>query len=111
MSVRDRRCEAANAHGHKRTTSDADILIRREDRWRFKQRHPALGWVDKFEGSKNFRDSASNVNVDALTVGEYPGDGLPKPAVLLPPEAVGEPDAEGLSFLSLQTLLELKLAK
>ncbi len=29
---------AANAHGHKRTTADVDILIRREDLKRFKER-------------------------------------------------------------------------
>lgn len=101
---------AANAHGHHRTTSDVNILIRREDLQRFKQRHLGLGWVDKFEGSKNFRDTVSNVNIDALIVGEYPGDGLPKPVAFPPPETVAEPDAEGLPFLSLQALLELKLA-
>jgi hypothetical protein len=101
---------AANAHGHRRTTSDVDILIRREDLRRFKERYLGLGWVDKFEGSKNFRDTVSNVNIDALIVGEYPGDGLPKPVAFPPPETVAEPDAEGLPFISLQALLELKLA-
>jgi hypothetical protein len=101
---------AANAHGHQRTTSDVDILIRREDLRRFKDRYLGLGWVDKFEGSKNFRDTVSNVNIDALIVGEYPGDGLPKPVAFPPPEIVAEPDAEGLPFLSLKALLELKLA-
>ena len=42
---------AANAHGHKRTKSDVDILISREDLLRFKERWIGLGWVDKFEGS------------------------------------------------------------
>lgn len=60
-----------------------DILIRREDLRRFKERYLGLGWVDKFEGSKNFRDTVSSVNIDALIVGEYPGDGLPKPVAKL----------------------------
>ncbi|MEK0423999.1 MAG: hypothetical protein RJB11_90 [Planctomycetota bacterium] len=37
---------AANAHGHKRTTADVDILIRREDLLRFKAQHIGLGWMD-----------------------------------------------------------------
>ncbi|HUP76970.1 MAG TPA: hypothetical protein VM260_00315 [Pirellula sp.] len=101
---------AANAHGHKRTTSDVDILISREDLLRFKKRWIGLGWVDKFEGSKNFRDSVTNVNVDALIVGEYPGDGLPKPVAFPHPDAVSECNDEGIPFISLKALIELKLA-
>ena len=52
---------AANAHGHKRTTADVDILIRLEDLRRFKEKHLGLGWVDKFAGSKNFRDTVNDV--------------------------------------------------
>jgi hypothetical protein len=101
---------AANAHGHRRTTADVNILIRREDLNRFKQQHLGLGWVDKFEGSKNFRDAVCNVNIDALIVGEYPGDGLPKPVAFPPPEDVAEPGEDGIPYISLKTLLELKLA-
>ncbi len=101
---------AANAHGHRRTTEDIDILIGREDLTRFKQQHLGLGWVEKFAGSKNFRDAVCNVNIDALIVGEYPGDGLPKPVSFPPPETVAELDEEGLPYISLKTLLELKLA-
>lgn len=101
---------AANAHGHRRTTEDIDILIRREDLARFKEQHLGLGWVEKFTGSKNFRDAVCNVNIDALIVGEYPGDGLPKPVAFPPPETVSEVDSEGLPYISLKTLLELKLA-
>jgi hypothetical protein len=100
----------ANAHGHKRTTSDVDILIRREDLRQFKDRYLGLGWVDKFEGSKNFRDTVTNVNIIALIVGEFPGDGLAKPVAFPEPESVAEFDAEGIPFLSLKALLELKLA-
>ena len=101
---------AANAHGHKRTTSDVDILIRLEDLQRFKAVHIGLGWVDKFEGSKNFRDAVTNVNIDALLVGAYPGDGRPKPVAFPVPEAVSELNEEGIPIISLKTLIELKLA-
>jgi len=101
---------AANAHGHKRTTSDVDILIRREDLQRFKAQYIGRGWVDKFEGSKNFRDAVTNINIDTLIVGDYPGDGLPKPVSFPPPESVSELSEEGIPIISLATLLELKMA-
>jgi hypothetical protein len=101
---------AANAHGHKRTTSDVDILIRREDLQRFKAQYIGRGWVDKFEGSKNFRDAVTNISIDTLIVGDYPGDGLPKPVSFPPPESVSELSEEGIPIISLVTLLELKMA-
>lgn len=101
---------AANAHGHKRTTSDVDILIRGEDLKRFKESWIGVGWLDKFEGSKNFRDAVTNVNVDALIVGEFPGDGLPKPVSFPEPESVSEHRDDGIPFITLKTLIELKLA-
>ncbi len=101
---------AANAHGHTRTTADVDILIRREDLARFKERYIGVGWVDKFEGSKNFRDAVCNVDIDALIVGSYPGDGLAKPVIFPPPEEVAEVHNDGIPVISLKTLLELKLA-
>ena len=101
---------AANAHGHKRTTVDVDILIRREDLQRFKDKHIGLGWVDKFEGSKNFRDAINDVDIAALVVGEFPGDGKPKPIRSPEPESVSEMRDDGIPYLTLATLLELKLA-
>mgnify|MGYP006928167156 CR=1 FL=1 len=101
---------AANAHGHRRTTADVDILIRADDLQRFKDAWIGHGWVDKFEGSKNFRDAVHDVNIDALIVGQYPGDGLPKPVAFPQPEAVIQLSEEGLPYLLLPTLIELKLA-
>lgn len=101
---------AANAHGHKRTTADVDILIRPEDLQRFKERWIGRGWVDKFEGSKNFRDAVSDVNIDALMVGQYPGDGLEKPVAFPDPESVTETGEDGIPYITLPALFELKLA-
>lgn len=101
---------AANAHGYHRTTADVDILISRDDLQRFKAAHIGRGWVDKFEGSKNFRDAVCNVNIDALIVGEYPGDGKPKPVSFPDPATVAEVGEGGIPYISLPTLLELKLA-
>lgn len=101
---------AANAHGHTRTTADVDILIRADDLERFKQRYIGLGWVDKFEGSKNFRDAVCGVDIDTLIVGVFPGDGLPKPISFPNPETVSEVKDDGIPFITLKTLIELKLA-
>jgi len=48
---------AANSHRHRRTTADVDVLVRREDLVRFKDRWIGHGWLDFFEGSKGFRDT------------------------------------------------------
>jgi predicted nucleotidyltransferase len=101
---------AANAHGHQRTTSDVDILIRKEDLERFKEAYRGRGWVDVFEGSKNFRDAVTNIKIDALIVGAYPGDGKPKPIAFPPPEEVSSVNDEGISILNLRSLIELKVA-
>lgn len=101
---------AANAHGHRRTTADVDVLLRREDLKKFKDRWLGLGWVDVFSGSKAFRDTENNVKVDVLIVGDYPGDGLEKPVAFPPPDEVAEIRGEGLPYVNLRALIELKLA-
>jgi hypothetical protein len=101
---------AANAHGHRRTTADVDVLLRREDLARFKDCWIGRGWLDLFEGSKGFKDTLNGVKVDVLIVGDYPGDGKVKPVSFPTPESVREIHSENLPFLNLKTLLELKLA-
>lgn len=98
---------AANAHGHTRTTADVDILIRREDLDRFKAEHLGRGWVEKFPGSRNFRDAVTGVNIDTRIVGDFPGDGRPKPVAFPAPELVAEVHSDGIPFISLPTLIEL----
>ena len=101
---------AANAHGHRRTTADVDVLMRREDLTRFKERWMGRGWLDLFEGSKGFKDTLNGVKVDVLIVGDYPGDGKPKPISFPTPESVRDVREEGLPYLNLKALLELKIA-
>lgn len=101
---------AANAHGHRRTTADVDVLIRREDLARFKERWIGRGWVDLFEGSRGFKDAQNGVKIDVLIVGDYPGDGKPKPVSFPNPESVLEIHGGVLPYLNLKSLIELKLA-
>ncbi len=46
-----------------------------------------------------------------LIVGDYPGDGLEKPVDFPPPEEAVENLGEGLPYLNLIVLIELKLAR
>lgn len=101
---------ACNAHGHKQTTDDVNVLIRREDLQRFKTQHIGHGWINKREGSKNFRDTVNDVDIGVLIAGEFPGDGLPKPVAFPMPEAVAVHLGDGIPYISLPTLLELKTA-
>jgi hypothetical protein len=80
---------AANAHGHRRTTADVDILVRREDLARFKDQWIGRGWVDLFEGSKGFRDASNGVKA---------------------PESVRDVRDESVPYVNLVSLLELKIA-
>jgi len=101
---------AANAHGHRRTTADVDVLVRREDLARFKDQCIGRGWLDLFEGSKGFRDTLNGIKVDVLIVGEYPGDGRPKPVSFPAPEFVRENHDDSVPYINLVSLLELKIA-
>lgn len=101
---------AVNVHGHERMTSDVDLLLRPDDLRRFKDRWLGLGWVEKFPGSRGMRDAVLNINIDVLLTGDYPGDGLPKPVAFPDPCEASQRDANGTPVLTLQKVVELKLA-
>lgn len=98
-----------NAYGYQRTTSNIGVLLRREDLDAFKSAWLGRGYLDKFPGSKGFRDTTQNVTIDVVLTGEYPGDGKEKPVAFPDPsqEAVR---GERFALLPLPTLVELKLA-
>lgn len=96
-------------HGVRRFTEDVDILVSPEG---LKQIHRNLvgrGFRPKFEGSKNLRDAATGVSIEFIVEGHYPGDGRPKPVAFPSPESVAE-ELDGIKFLDLPALVELKLA-
>ena len=96
-------------HGYRRFTEDVDILVTRDGLRLIHERLEGLGYVAPFPGSKNLRDSDSGVRVEFLVAGEYPGDGKPKPVAFPDPAAVGV-ENDGVRYLSLPRLVELKLA-
>jgi len=76
----------------------------------FQQKLVGLGYRPSFEGAKKqFRTSDTNVRVEFVIAGEYPGDGEPK-AVIFPAPADNTEEIEGVRTITLKKLIELKLA-
>lgn len=96
-------------HGFRRFTEDVDILVTREGLKVIHERLEGLGYVPPFTGSKNLRDAEHGVRIEFLIAGEYPGDGKPKPIAFPDPAEAGV-EIEGVTYLSLPRLVELKLA-
>ena len=97
------------AHGFRRFTEDVDILVTREGLERLHHELDGRGYVPLFPGSKNLRDADSGVRVEFLVTGDYPGDGKPKPVAFPDPAQAGI-EREGICWLNLPALVELKLA-
>jgi hypothetical protein len=100
---------AVNAHGLVRATEDVDVLIARAGLRRFKEAWLGRGYEDVSTGSNAVRDSERGVKVSFLITGQYPGDGKPQPVAFPEPEAASVP-GPGFPVLSLERLLELKIA-
>jgi hypothetical protein len=100
---------ALNQHGYQRLTVDLDILLTREGLAALKARVLGLGYVERFPGSKGLRDTENGVAIDVLLAGDFPGDGKPKP-VAFPDPASASQLIEGVRYLVLGKLIELKLA-
>jgi len=80
---------ALSAHGYPRFTEDIDLVMTSED-------------------LQKFRDEL-DVSVKVMTTGEFPGDGKPKP-VSMPRPAEASIEIDGIKFVTLEKLIELKLA-
>lgn len=96
-------------HGFRRFTEDVDILVTPEGLKRIHDELEGLGYVPPFRGSKQLRDAETGVRVEFLVTGQYPGDGKPKP-VAFPDPAEVSIVIDGIHFLNLAKLIELKLA-
>ena len=100
---------ALNAHGHRRATTDVDLVMTAEGLARFKAHALGRGWVERFPGSRGVRDADNKVKVDILVTGGIPGDGTPH-GVVFPDPATVAIEQEGKKYVSLATLIEMKLA-
>lgn len=100
---------AVNAHHHRRTTQDVDLLVRPDAL-------PVIrGLVDggRLRGEpgrpRRFYEPKTGVRFDVLMTGSFPGSGEAGPVAFPDPLAVSEV-IESLRVVDLRTLIELKLA-
>lgn len=101
---------ALNQHGFQRLTVDIDILLTKDGLDRFRNELVGLGYRPAFEGAKKkFRTTNENIPIDVITTGEYPGDGSPIP-VTFPNPADASLNIDGVNTVTLEKLIELKLA-
>ncbi|CAN5237451.1 hypothetical protein BH20ACI1_BH20ACI1_22850 [soil metagenome] len=101
---------ALNQYGYRRFTEDIDLLLTQTGLEKFQNELVGLDCRPAFEGAtKKFRTTQENVTIEIITEGEFPGDGKPKPVQFPNPnESIVEID--GIKTLSLEKLVELKLA-
>ena len=96
-------------HGYRRFTEDVDVLVTPAGLDEIHRQLDGLGYVAPFEGSRNLRDAEFGVRIDFLLSGQFPGDGKPKPIAFPDPQSSAV-EIEGIRFLNLARLVELKLA-
>ena len=96
-------------HGLRRFTEDIDILVTKADLRRLHDELEGLGYLPPHSKSKHPRDTDLGVRIEFLTTGEYPGDGRAKPVAFPDPSSVNL-EIDGIKYVNLPTLIELKLA-
>jgi len=96
-------------HGYRRTTDDVDLLVTRANLRKIHDHLDGLGYVPPFKDSKHLRDVEDGVRIEFLITGDFPGDGKPK-EVAFPDPIDAATEADGIRFLNLIPLIELKLA-
>ena len=98
------------AHGYPRFTEDIDLVMTAEGLEKFHEELVGLGYVPAFPGAKKrLKSTVDGVSIEVMTTGEYPGDGKPKP-VSMPAPAEAATEIDGIKFVTLEKLIELKLA-
>jgi hypothetical protein len=96
-------------YGHRRFTEDVDVLVTKDGLAIIHQKLSGLGYLEPHRGSKHLRDTEFGVRIEFLTAGEFPGDGKPKP-VAFPDPSAHRLEAEGITYVALPKLVELKIA-
>lgn len=98
------------AHGYPRFTEDIDLVLTPAGLEMFHRELIGLGYVPAFPGAKKrLRSTKDGVTIEVMTTGEYPGDGKPKP-VAMPEPTSASVEIDGIQFVTLEKLIELKLA-
>jgi hypothetical protein len=98
------------AHGYPRFTEDIDLVMTAEGLQKFHEELVGLGYAPAFPGArKRLRSTSDNVSIEVMTTGEFPGDGKPK-SVSMPDPTEASTEIDGIRFVTLEKLIELKLA-
>jgi hypothetical protein len=100
---------AVNAHGHRRTTDDLDVLLTAEGFARFRAKFVPKNYGTVPKRSRRFIDQTNEVTVDILVTGLFPGSGRPGPVAFPDPTEVSE-TVDEIKVIDLATLIQLKLA-
>ena len=100
---------AVNAHKHRRTTDDLDLLLTEEGLEEFRRRFVGKKYDQSPKRSRRFIDRKNEVPIDVLVAGRFPGSGQPGPLAFPDPDRVSE-RIEGMNIVNLDTLIDLKLA-
>ena len=96
-------------HGYRRFTEDVDILVTKDDLKKIHQKLEGLGYLPPHRNSRHLRDTEYGVKIEFFQTGDYPGDGLEMPLAFPDPQAVAF-EADGIRFIKLENLIDLKLA-
>ena len=107
---------ALAAHKYPRFTQNIDVVVSAEGLGKFHGEVLGIGgwglsgYLRKTPASeRNFRSVPLSVSINVTLTGEYPGDGKPTP-VSMPNPQTEFVDIDGIRFVSLGKLIELKLA-
>lgn len=101
---------ALMAHGYPRFTEDIYLILNSNGLDRFHRELVGLGYAPAFQGArKRLRATKDGTPIEIITAGEYPGDGKPKP-VSFPQPSEAFIEIDGVKFLTLEKLIEVKLA-
>jgi hypothetical protein len=107
---------ALKEHGYERVTENIDLVLTDEGLAKFNRELLGRGGLG-LEGydqvipgsSKRLRTFPEGVSIKVMITGEYPGDGKPKP-IAMPEPTLASIEIEGIQFVTLERLIELKLA-
>ena len=100
---------AVNAHRHRRTTGDVDLLLTEEGVNDFCARFVGRNYSRVPDRPFRLVDRTSQVTVDILVTGMFPGSGEPGTIAYPDPDDVSE-TIDTIRVLNLEALIQLKLA-
>ncbi len=101
---------ALQHYGIQRSTQDVDLVVHASDLGRIHDACVGHGYTPKSTGSRHLRDEITRVRIEFLVTGEFPGDGQPKPVRFPDPRDVAELSLDGIAFVNVKSLIEMKLA-